>query len=145
MLVGCFVNVTAACNFYGKCRSFCSYSIKGSTFSIIIPIHDTFLLEQEDVPPQKPFGQGRNLLIWDQLTLLKNRKLRCSNCLLSLVMLFLSKGSLGRTNVVKPTISTEGRPNRQLPRRLPESLKAVVSSEVDKMLSQGVIWNSTSA
>ena len=54
------------------------------------------------------------------------------------------EGSLGRTNVVKHFIHIEGRPTRQPSRRLPEVLKPVVNSEVDKMLSQGVIQQSSS-
>jgi len=54
------------------------------------------------------------------------------------------EGPLGRTNVVKHSIHTEGRPIRQPPWRLSEALKPVVNSEIDKMLSRGVIQQSNS-
>ena len=53
-------------------------------------------------------------------------------------------GPLGRTNVVKHAIHTAGMPVKQPPRRLPEVLKPVVNTEIDNMLSQGVIRHSKS-
>lgn len=53
-------------------------------------------------------------------------------------------GPLGRTDIVKHAIHSTGMPIRQLPRRLPESLKPVVNTEVNKMLNQGVIRHSNS-
>ena len=54
--------------------------------------------------------------------------------------LFVSEnGELGRTSVVKHSISTSGCPIRQPIHRQPERLKRNVNEEVEKMLSKGVI------
>ena len=53
-------------------------------------------------------------------------------------------GQLGRTAIVKHTMSTTGPPICQPLRRLPESLKGVVQDEVQKMLQQGVVSPSDS-
>ena len=59
--------------------------------------------------------------------------------------IFVSEdGSLGRTSVVKHGINTSGNPIRQPIRRQAESLKSAVNSEVEKMLSKGVIRQSNS-
>ena len=51
---------------------------------------------------------------------------------------------LGRTNVVKHAIKTQGPPIRQPMRRLPIVMKDVVNQEVEGMLKQGVIRPSNS-
>ena len=65
----------------------------------------------------------------------------CLKCLhkQSVSDLFVSRGGpVGQTTVVKHAILTEGPPIRQQMRRVPETLKSVVDSEVTKMLEQGV-------
>ena len=63
----------------------------------------------------------------------------------SLGNIFLSEdGSLGRTSVVKHGINTTENPIRQPIRRQAESLKFAVNTEVEKMLSKGVIRQSIS-
>ena len=67
------------------------------------------------------------------------------NLLKSFGSLFVSEdGSLGRTSAVKHGISTSGNPIRQPIRRQAESLKSAVNTEVEKMLSKGVIRQSSS-
>ena len=59
--------------------------------------------------------------------------------------LFVSKkGPLGRTDKVKHSIPTQGRPIRQPIRRTPESLRRAIEVETDAMLSSGVIRRSSS-
>lgn len=53
-------------------------------------------------------------------------------------------GHLGRTGIIKHAIHTKGGPIRQPPHRLPESLKPVINTEVNKMLDQGVVRHSNS-
>ena len=55
-----------------------------------------------------------------------------------------AEAPLGRTGIVKHGIQTSGSPIRQPLRCLPQALKPIVNSEVQKMLSQGIITNSSS-
>ena len=65
--------------------------------------------------------------------------------LLKFPSLFPAKGSpLGQTSVVTHSIQTMGSPIRQPLRRIPESLKTTVASEIDRMLDHDVIRPSTS-
>jgi len=118
---------------------------KGTRLASFVPIHDVLLLEQKDVSPQEPFSEGPDINInLESADLTEKQKSQMHQLLTEFSDVFsVQGGPLGRTDVVKHAIATEGRPVRQPPRRLPESLKPVVNSEVDKM-SQGVIRNSTS-
>ena len=51
---------------------------------------------------------------------------------------------MGRTQIVKHSITTEGLPVRQPVRRVPQALKEVIDTEVSKMLEQGVVKPSSS-
>ena len=53
-------------------------------------------------------------------------------------------GELGKTSLVKHSIVTEGPPIRQPLRRVPVATKGVIQTEVQKMLSRGVIQPSNS-
>ena len=59
--------------------------------------------------------------------------------------IFVSEsGELGKTSLVKHSIVTEGPPIRQPLRRVPVATKGVIQTEVQKMLSRGVIQPSNS-
>ena len=109
--------------------------------------NDLLLLENSNVAASvssdnKSAGVKLNL---DHLEVSEKEKQKLRNLLDRFGDLFVSEnGELGRTSVVKHSITTSGRPIRQPMRRQPESLKRNVNEEVEKMLSKGVIRASSS-
>ena len=119
---------------------------KGTRVALFTPRHEVFLVDQDDVSPQESslLSQRPDINL-ESTDLTHDEKAQLQTLLSEFSDVFATpEGLLGRTNVVKHSIHVEGRPIRQPSRRLPEALKPVVNSEVDKMLSQGVIQQSNS-
>ena len=109
--------------------------------------NDLLLLENSNVAASVS-GDNKSAgakLSLDRLEVSEKEKQKLRNLLDRFGDLFVSEnGELGRTSVVKHSITTSGRPIRQPMRRQPESLKRNVNEEVEKMLSKGVIRASSS-
>ena len=99
--------------------------------------NDLFVLENSNVAASV-FGDNKSAgvkLNLDCLDVSEKEKQKLRNLLDRFGDLFVSEnGELGRTSVVKHSITTSGRPIRQPMRRQPESLKRNVNEEVEKML-----------
>ena len=120
---------------------------RGVQLGVFVPQNDLLLLENSNMAAlvsgdSKSAGVKLNL---DCSEVSEQEKQKLRNLLDKFGDLFVSEnGELGRTSVVKHSISTSGRPIRQPIRRQPESLKRNVNEEVEKMLSKGVIRPSSS-
>ena len=120
---------------------------RGVQLGVFVPQNDLLLLENSNMAAlvsgdSKSAGVKLNL---DCSEVSEKEKQKLRNLLDKFGDLFVSEnGELGRTSVVKHSISTSGRPIRQPIRRQPESLKRNVNEEVEKMLSKGVIRPSSS-
>ena len=117
---------------------------KGTTLAEFVP-HRNIALVNDSV--SLSVNSNSNVLEPDlnssDLTEVEKQELR--SLLKSFGSLFVSEdGSLGRTSAVRHGISTSGNPIRQPIRCQTESLKSVVNTEVEKMLSKGVIRQSSS-
>ena len=120
---------------------------RGVQLGAFVPQNDLLLLENSNVTASvsgdtKSGGVKMNL---DCSEVSEKEKQKLRNLLDKFGDLFVSEnGELGRTGVVKHSISTSGCPIRQPICRQPESLKRNVNEEVEKMLSKGVIRPSSS-
>ena len=119
---------------------------KGARIASLTPRHEVFLLEQEDCLQHMPNNSDDSHVdveLGPELT--DQEKGQIHALLTEFTDVFATVGGpLGHTDIIKHTIRTNGAPIRQPPRRLPQSLKPVVTTEVSKMLDQGVVRHSNS-
>ena len=99
MLVGCFVNVVSQQQLIIPMVNVDPSAVtvyKETCLASFIPIHNTFLLEQEDVSSQKPFGQGPDSSInLGPAYLTEKQKAQMQQLLAEFSDVFLSKGVSG--------------------------------------------------
>ena len=113
--------------------------IKLSTFNPRTTIH---VIDVDDEVHPSTFPQQSALLNFDleESHLNEKQQKEPKFLLCSFKDIFSGMGDpLGRTNVVKHAIKTQGPPIRQPMRRLPIVMKDVVNQEVEGMLKQGEI------
>ncbi|KAL5479659.1 hypothetical protein EMCRGX_G023211 [Ephydatia muelleri] len=114
---------------------------RGVQLGVFVPQNDLLLLENSNMAALV-FGDSKSAgvkLNLDCSEVSEKEKQKLRNLLDKFGDLFVSEnGELGRTSVVKHSISTSGRPIRQPIRRQPESLKRNIN-EVEKMLSRGAV------
>ena len=120
---------------------------RGMKIGTFVPVQDVHSvgvvseMAQSSTPESAPVGVDIDLT---GTSLTPSQQEQLQNLLSSFHVFAKAEAPLGRTGIVKHGIQTSGSPIRQPLRRLPQALKPVVNSEVQKMLSQGIITNSSS-
>lgn len=118
---------------------------KGMHLATAIPEKEILTITQEQADTSDGSDTFPDLAQVDISHLSTNEQQALVQLLIDFRSLFPSNGSpLGQTSVVSHSIPTTGAPIRQPLRRVPEALKNIMASEVDRMLDHNVIRPSTS-
>ena len=113
---------------------------QGTRLGVFTPSHAICTVTEEGTSPETTLPESL-----DSSNLSRSQIQELKRFLVSFSDLFASPtGTLGRTSVVKHAIQTDGPPVKQQLRRMPEALKAAVKEEVQKILNQGVVRQSSS-
>ena len=118
---------------------------KGMRLGEAIPRRSILLVDNKQPRVQAQTDHSMPDFDLDDSNLSSLEKTQLTNLLNKFASLFTPKGGqVGRTQIVKHAITTEGPPVRQPVRRVPQALKEVIDTEVTKMLEQGIVKPSSS-